>query len=255
LLGWHSILLGRPARGNRVTLTESRDLPQANLCIIAATLLPQDPRTLAFQFPISLGSVPRNNSFSLLLRAPWNTSHRLRACLFSFLSQTPWCSRFPLRRLAGSEPNRCALPDSKSSKEAARLLRGNMQCAAHFSRLFFQVRCPHGNSASPLGASRFFSLPRLWPISSIAQEQAVPQENSTRSVHKRESQRREKKLAKELRFVYGSWLGDEVPDIITGSAQSSNRLGGYRHCWDVGREDYEANEGNSRLSWSILEDY
>jgi hypothetical protein len=79
LLGWHSILLGPPASGNRVTLTESHDLPQTNLCVLAATLLPRDQRTLAFQIPIRLGSVPGNDSGSLRLRAIWNARRRIRA--------------------------------------------------------------------------------------------------------------------------------------------------------------------------------
>jgi len=60
-----------------------------------------------------------------------------------------------------------------------------------------------------------FSVCLAWPISSIAQEQAAPQENSTSSANKKESQRREKKLAKELGPAYGTWLSDEVPEIIT----------------------------------------
>src|SRR5208337_3176074 len=54
-----------------------------------------------------------------------------------------------------------------------------------------------------------------WPVWSIPQEQAAPQENSASPISKKESQRREKRLAKELGPAYGSWLQDEVPDIIT----------------------------------------
>jgi GWxTD domain-containing protein len=50
---------------------------------------------------------------------------------------------------------------------------------------------------------------------SHAQEQPAQQENATSSTDKKEFQKREKKLVKELGPAYGPWLRDEVPDIIT----------------------------------------
>ena len=60
-----------------------------------------------------------------------------------------------------------------------------------------------------------FSTWLLWPICSIAQEQTTSQESSAGTANKKESQKQAKQLAKELGPAYGSWLRDEVPDIIT----------------------------------------
>ena len=60
-----------------------------------------------------------------------------------------------------------------------------------------------------------FSTGLLWPICSIAQEQPTSQESSAGTANKKESQKQAKQLAKELGPAYGSWLRDEVPDIIT----------------------------------------
>jgi GWxTD domain-containing protein len=60
-----------------------------------------------------------------------------------------------------------------------------------------------------------FSTCLLWPICSIAQEQTTSQESSTSTTNKKESKKRERQLVKELGPAYGSWLRDEVPDIIT----------------------------------------
>jgi GWxTD domain-containing protein len=60
-----------------------------------------------------------------------------------------------------------------------------------------------------------FSACLAWPVHSIAQGQAVSQENPSTSSNKKGPQKREKKLAKELGPAYGPWLKDEVPDIIT----------------------------------------
>jgi len=60
-----------------------------------------------------------------------------------------------------------------------------------------------------------FSACLALPIHSIAQEQAAQQDNPASSTNKKDSQKRGKKLAKEMGPAYGSWLRDEVPDIIT----------------------------------------
>jgi GWxTD domain-containing protein len=60
-----------------------------------------------------------------------------------------------------------------------------------------------------------FSACLTFPIHSIAQEQPAAQVNPASSTNKKDSQRREKILAKEMGPAYGSWLRDEVPDIIT----------------------------------------
>ena len=60
-----------------------------------------------------------------------------------------------------------------------------------------------------------FSACLTFPIHSIAQEQPAAQDNPASSTNKKDSQRREKKLAKEMGPAYGFWLRDEVPDIIT----------------------------------------
>jgi GWxTD domain-containing protein len=60
-----------------------------------------------------------------------------------------------------------------------------------------------------------FSVCLIWPISSSAQEQAAPHENSTNPTNKKESQKHERKLVKELGPAYGPWLSDDVPDIIS----------------------------------------
>src|SRR6266566_9902458 len=60
-----------------------------------------------------------------------------------------------------------------------------------------------------------FSTGLLWPICSIAQEQTTSQESSAGTTNKKESKKRQKQLAKEWGPAYGSWLRDEVPDIIT----------------------------------------
>ena len=60
-----------------------------------------------------------------------------------------------------------------------------------------------------------FSACLAWPVYSIAKERAASQESSVGSTNRKESQRREKKLAKEMGPAYGAWLRDEVPDIIT----------------------------------------
>ena len=60
-----------------------------------------------------------------------------------------------------------------------------------------------------------FSACLTLPIHSIAQEQPAAQDNPASSTNKKDSQRREKKLAKEMGPAYGFWLRDEVPDIIT----------------------------------------
>jgi len=60
-----------------------------------------------------------------------------------------------------------------------------------------------------------FSACLTLPIHSIAQEQPAAQVNPASSTNKKDSQRREKKLAKEMGPAYGFWLRDEVPDIIT----------------------------------------
>lgn len=60
-----------------------------------------------------------------------------------------------------------------------------------------------------------FSTFLLWPTCSIAQEQTTSRESSASTTTKKESKKRQKRLAKELGPAYGSWLRDEVPDIIT----------------------------------------
>lgn len=60
-----------------------------------------------------------------------------------------------------------------------------------------------------------FSACLAWPLPSIAQEQSARQDNAASPTNKKESQKRERKLAKELGAAYGDWLRDEVPDIIT----------------------------------------
>jgi GWxTD domain-containing protein len=60
-----------------------------------------------------------------------------------------------------------------------------------------------------------FSTCLLWPLCSIAQEQTTSPGSSAGASKKKESRKQEKKLIKELGPAYASWLGDEVPDIIT----------------------------------------
>ncbi len=60
-----------------------------------------------------------------------------------------------------------------------------------------------------------FSTCLLWPICSITQEQTPSEQSSASTTNKKESKKREKQLVKELGPAYGSWLRDEVPDIIT----------------------------------------
>ncbi len=60
-----------------------------------------------------------------------------------------------------------------------------------------------------------FSTWLLWPICSIAQEQTTSEQSSASTTNKKESKKRQKQLVKELGPAYGSWLRDEVPDIIT----------------------------------------
>jgi len=60
-----------------------------------------------------------------------------------------------------------------------------------------------------------FSTWLLWPICSITQEQTTSEQSSASTTNKKESKKREKQLVKELGPAYGSWLRDEVPDIIT----------------------------------------
>src|SRR6267378_1240012 len=60
-----------------------------------------------------------------------------------------------------------------------------------------------------------FSTWLLWPICSIAQEQTTSEQSSASTTNKKESKKRQKQLVKELGSAYGSWLRDEVPDIIT----------------------------------------
>src|SRR6266403_2835510 len=60
-----------------------------------------------------------------------------------------------------------------------------------------------------------FSTCLLWPICSITQEQTPSEQSSASTTNKKESKKRAKQLVKELGPAYGSWLRDEVPDIIT----------------------------------------
>src|ERR1700741_2061082 len=60
-----------------------------------------------------------------------------------------------------------------------------------------------------------FSTCLLWPLCSITQEQTTSPGSSAGASKKKESKKQEKKLIKELGPAYASWLGDEVPDIIT----------------------------------------
>lgn len=67
LLGGNPILPGPPAGGNRVMLTESRNLPQGHLGVLSAKPLSPDLLILAFQYPNSLDSLsgitPRLSNF------------------------------------------------------------------------------------------------------------------------------------------------------------------------------------------------
>src|SRR5208337_3822278 len=85
LLGENPILPGRLASGNRVILTEARNLSPRNLRMLSAIPRSSDPRTFAFQPPISLASVLRDDSASLQLCTEWKTRRRLRACRCSFV--------------------------------------------------------------------------------------------------------------------------------------------------------------------------
>jgi GWxTD domain-containing protein len=60
-----------------------------------------------------------------------------------------------------------------------------------------------------------FSACFALPVHCVAQQQPAVQENAANSTKKKDPQKREKKLAKETGPAYGSWLRDEVPDIIT----------------------------------------
>lgn len=55
----------------------------------------------------------------------------------------------------------------------------------------------------------------FFPIWTVAQEQAAPQDNPTVNRSKKETKQRQKQLKQELGSPYGSWLRDEVPEIIT----------------------------------------
>jgi GWxTD domain-containing protein len=60
-----------------------------------------------------------------------------------------------------------------------------------------------------------FSIWLLWPFCSNPQEQTTTQPSSADTTSKKESQKRQKNVHNELGPAYGSWLRDEVPDIIT----------------------------------------
>ena len=60
-----------------------------------------------------------------------------------------------------------------------------------------------------------FSTCLLWPICSFPQEGTTSQESSPSTTNKKKSRKREKQLVKELGPAYGSWLREDVPDIIT----------------------------------------
>jgi GWxTD domain-containing protein len=55
----------------------------------------------------------------------------------------------------------------------------------------------------------------VWPASVAAQEQGSPQETPAGTSSRKASKKQAEKLARELGSAYGSWLRDEVPDIIT----------------------------------------
>ncbi len=54
-----------------------------------------------------------------------------------------------------------------------------------------------------------------WPMHSLAQDQAVPQDNSAKPLSPKEIKKRQKQLSKELGPQDKIWLENEVPDIIT----------------------------------------
>lgn len=56
----------------------------------------------------------------------------------------------------------------------------------------------------------------LLPTAASPQETPAPQDNPAKPLTKKEARKREQKLSKELGPAYGDWLGNEVPDIITG---------------------------------------
>jgi GWxTD domain-containing protein len=60
-----------------------------------------------------------------------------------------------------------------------------------------------------------FSIWLLWPFCSNSQEQTTTQPSSADTAIKKESQKRQQNVRNELGPAYGSWLRDEVPDIIT----------------------------------------
>lgn len=71
------------------------------------------------------------------------------------------------------------------------------------------VRWSHRISLLLLGAVL------VGPSLAIAQEQAVPQDNSAKPSNTKELKQRQKKLAKEMGNPFHNWLENEVPDIIT----------------------------------------
>jgi GWxTD domain-containing protein len=60
-----------------------------------------------------------------------------------------------------------------------------------------------------------FSFWLLWPFCSNPQGQTTTQPSSADTASKKESPKRQKNVRDELGPAYGSWLRDEVPDIIT----------------------------------------
>ena len=55
----------------------------------------------------------------------------------------------------------------------------------------------------------------VWPACLAAQDQGSPQETPAGTSSRKASKKQAEKLARELGSAYGSWLRDEVPDIIT----------------------------------------
>src|ERR1051325_5088064 len=60
-----------------------------------------------------------------------------------------------------------------------------------------------------------WAISLAWPTHSLAQEQAVPQDNSAKPLSPKEINKRQKQLSKELGPQDKIWLENEVPDIIT----------------------------------------
>src|SRR5215472_4223043 len=59
-----------------------------------------------------------------------------------------------------------------------------------------------------------FSILLGWAVSSPAQDQPSPQDNSAKPLSPKDLKKRQKQLAKELGSQDKVWLNDEVPDII-----------------------------------------